>query len=295
MKLEISLGMECNAACIFCQSTKAVNKNAMSTETAKECLAKHFKNGFREIAFTGGEPTIRKDIFYLIEYAKKLGYKNVEVKTNLFLLSYPSFVKKLEDSGLDSISFSVFGLGNKIYSKITGVNKSYSYLIKALKNLKHSNLSLTANILVSKYSYKDISKIVSLLLNYKIRSFWFWYISTNELKGDNWDLLPSFSLFRKNIFSSIKILICNGIKDIKILHMPPCILGDYAKYYFNERQEDITLVDLKSSFNIKDESFADLIKTNQCKFCNKNKLCAGVRKDYYEKFGDKEFKPLIEK
>jgi len=290
--LEISLGHNCNARCVFCYSALAKDKMNMSTKKVKSVLEYYKKKGYKSVSFTGGEPTIRKDIFSLISYAKKIGYGKVELKTNLFMLSYPPFVKKLERHCLDSISFSVFGFGNEIYSKITGVDKSYSYLIKALKNLGHSNFSLTANILVSKYSYKDLSRIVNLLLHYKIKSFYFWYISTNELKGNHNELLPSFNSFKKNIFSSIKTIVPQGTKEIKILHVPPCVLEDYASYYFNERKGNITVVDLRSSFNIKDESFADLIKLDKCKFCDKNNLCAGLRKDYYEKFGDSEIIPI---
>ena len=209
------------------------------------------------------------------------------------MLSYPSFVKKLENSGLNSISFSVFGFGDESYSKITGIVKSYSYLLKALKNLEYSNISSSANILISKYSYKDLSKIINLLLSYKIKSFSFWYISTNELKKNKEYLLPSFSSFKKELFSSIKILTSKNIKKIKILHIPPCFLKNYAKYYYNERNEDITLIDLMSTFNIKNESFADLIKVDKCNLCNKNDICAGLRKEYYDKFGDSEITPYF--
>lgn len=291
-KLEISLGHDCNAACIFCYSSLTKEKGGRSSKNVKEILQDYTNKGCRQVSFTGGEPTIRKDIFSLIKYAKKIGYNYVELKTNLFMLSYPTFVEKLKDCNLDSISFSVFGFGEKTYSKITGINKSYFYFTKALENLKYLDFSLTANILISKYSYKDLLKITSLLLSHNINSFHFWYISTNELKSNHADLLPSFSSFKEALFSSIEIMKSKNIKDIKILHMPPCVLGNYTNYYFNERNEDITIVDSASSFNIRDESFSDLIKFDKCKSCDKINLCGGLRKDYYEKFGDSEIIPL---
>jgi len=62
---------------------------------------------------------------------------------------------------------------------------------------------------------------------------------------------------------------------------------------FYERNEDITLIDLMSTFNIKNESFADLIKVDKCNLCNKNDICAGLRKEYYNKFGDSEIIPYF--
>jgi len=193
-KLEISVGHNCNASCIFCYSSHTKDKNKMSTEKIKLILERYAEKGYKDVAFTGGEPTIRKDIFILISYAKQLGYNYVTLKTNMFMLYYPSFVKKLEKCGLDNISFSIFGFGDKSYSKITGVSKGFSYLLQALENLKKSKISLTVNILISAYSFENLSEIINLLLDYKIDSFYFLYISTNEL-GSQYShlLIPFFS------------------------------------------------------------------------------------------------------
>lgn len=291
IKIEISLGHDCNASCVFCYSALAKDKMTMPTDKVKEIIRNYKKRGYNSVSFTGGEPTIRKDILSLISHAKRLGYE-VGLKTNLFMLSYPSFVEKLKTAGLDSVSFSVFGLGDDIYRKITGIEKGFSYFAKALDNLKTSPISLTANILISGYSCKDILKLTDFLLSYNISSFWFWYVSSSELTKIPGGLLPCFSSFRRDIFSSIDRIKSKGIDDIKVLHIPMCVLGPYAGYYYNERSDDITLIDLNSTFNLSEESFADLIKLEKCNICIRNEECAGLRKDYQKEFGDSEIIPV---
>lgn len=285
-KLEISLGNDCNASCVFCYSPIAKDKMKMPYKKIVEVLRNHV--GFLSVAFTGGEPTIRPDIFSIIGQAKKIGYENVELKTNLFLLSYPSFISKLEKSGLDSVSFSIFCADDKQYADITKVSKAFAYVKKALANLKDTNFSLVANILLSKYASDSIVQMVNLLLKHNVKSFLFWYVSTSELKGDNSYLMQKISSFKKELFDSVELIESKGITDVKILHIPPCMLGKKEKYYMNERLEDITVVDMNSSFRLDEESFSDLIKTDKCEGCKHSDRCAGLRKDYYEKFGDGE-------
>lgn len=259
---------------------------------AKAVLLEHRDKGFNSVSFTGGEPTIRKDIFNLIKYAKQVGYHSVDVKTNLFVFSYKSFLKKFIESGLTSVSFSVFGYGDKVYSKAVGVSKGYSYLMNALSNLNSSSLVLNANVLISAYSCFDLYKIVKNLLKYRIDSFWFWYISTRELNRDSLSLLPKFSLFRKEMSDSLSLITGKGITDIRVMHIPPCILGRYSSLYFNERLSEITIADLSGSFSIDKESFSDYTYSKKCSLCNKRNICTGLRKDYFGKFGDSELKPI---
>lgn len=292
MKVEISLGMNCNASCIFCPSSKAIEKNIMPGQIAKKHLLEYFQKGYKEVSFTGGEPTIRKDLFELIGYAKNIGYQTVSITTNMLMLSYPCYVEKLKKSGIDKIVFSIFGFGNKNYEKITGIKKSFEYIKKGIKNLKNNKINSEAYILITKYSKKDLSKIVNFLLKNDIHSFWFWFISTKNLYNQEKDLMPKFSNFKKELFKAIDLIKYNNKNSVKVLHIPLCILDNKNKFYYNERKGKIIMQDLNSCFDLNKESLADYLKISKCKECKKLNVCLGLRKDYYEKFGDKEINPI---
>ena len=77
----IKTGYSCNNNCIHCViadnkeslMVRGLPINRSTIEYKKELYASKL-SGFDNVSFTGGEPTIRKDIIELLSYAKKLGY-----------------------------------------------------------------------------------------------------------------------------------------------------------------------------------------------------------------------------
>lgn len=67
------------------------------------------------ILFTGGEPTLNKNLILFVRLAKKLGYKDIGLQTNGRLLSYKNFCIKLMENGINEISISIHGSNKKIH------------------------------------------------------------------------------------------------------------------------------------------------------------------------------------
>ena len=77
--------------------------------TKKEaCTLYSIKN----IAFTGGEPTLHKDILELADYARKYSPK-VSVTTNGYYCSTKERTNALVDAGVNRFSFSYHGVGKQ--------------------------------------------------------------------------------------------------------------------------------------------------------------------------------------
>jgi organic radical activating enzyme len=72
----------------------------LSTEEWKQILAKIWKAGIPHTIFTGGEPTLRKDLPELILYAEELG-QVTGILTNGLSLGDSTYLQKLLNAGLD--------------------------------------------------------------------------------------------------------------------------------------------------------------------------------------------------
>jgi MoaA/NifB/PqqE/SkfB family radical SAM enzyme len=75
-------------------------------------------NGIK-IGFTGGEPTLREDLFELIAFVRK-NKKECSIATNGIKLSSNTYAKALKDAGLQSVFLSLNGLDDEIIRKIEG-------------------------------------------------------------------------------------------------------------------------------------------------------------------------------
>src|SRR3954470_11507114 len=86
--MSIETGFSCNAYCGFCPQLNyrgelsAEIKPDLSTDEIKSRIPYGEKTGYRQIGFSGGEPTIRPDMIDLVAYARSLGYELIAITTN---------------------------------------------------------------------------------------------------------------------------------------------------------------------------------------------------------------------
>ena len=88
------------------------------------------------LQFSGGEPTIRKDLFDFIRKAKELGFSHVEVNTNGLRLSQSvEYCKQLKEAGVSTIYLQFDGLTSDVFKFIRGVDL-LDIKMKAIENLR---------------------------------------------------------------------------------------------------------------------------------------------------------------
>lgn len=89
LNAQIEITSRCNARCVFCSIwQKEYQKNCngeMNTDDIKKILNEMNRLGVFVISWTGGEPTLRKDLPELLRYSQKLGMMNT-VTTNGYYL-----------------------------------------------------------------------------------------------------------------------------------------------------------------------------------------------------------------
>jgi len=101
------------------------------------------------IQFSGGEPTVRKDLPEIVRMAKELGFRHVEVDTNgLVLAENIDYYKALLDAGMSTIYLQFDGLTDDIYIKLRGMpllNKKLKVIENARK-LGHESIVLVVTL-----------------------------------------------------------------------------------------------------------------------------------------------------
>ncbi len=77
-----------------------VEERELTTKNWKELLDKAWAAGIPHVVFTGGEPTLRKDLIELLQHAEDLGMVT-GLLTDGFKLRETKYLKQLLDAGLD--------------------------------------------------------------------------------------------------------------------------------------------------------------------------------------------------
>lgn len=92
------------------------------------------------LQFSGGEPTIRNDLFDLVRKAKELGFHHVEINTNGVRISQDvNYAKQLKAAGVSTIYLQFDGLTSDVYKFIRGVDLLETKM-KAIQNLREAGI-----------------------------------------------------------------------------------------------------------------------------------------------------------
>jgi hypothetical protein len=90
------------------------------------------------LQFSGGEPTIRNDLFDLIKTAKELGFRHVEVNTNGVRVSRDvEYAKGLKTAGVSTVYLQFDGLTPNVYKFIRGLDLLDTKM-RAIENLRQA-------------------------------------------------------------------------------------------------------------------------------------------------------------
>jgi len=282
--LELMVSSNSNNNSIFFQQEKE-EKNDLSLENLKEILEKYRKIKFNEVIFTGGEPTLRKDIFEMIKYSKEIGYKFISIKTNGRMFSYQNFAEKMLSSGLTDSFIYLNGHNSKIHDSITMTKNSFEQTIKGISNLRKLNHHITIICFLCKKNYKYLKDILEFLIGLGIRDIQFKFIEGNKKIFDNYKkIVPKFSEIEKYLYESAIFAKDNKLR-ISIEGIPFCLMKDFENLYYNSKISKSIKIGNKNNLRRK-------IKPEICNNCEFNSICDGVPIYYLKKYGNLELKPI---
>ena len=136
--LFLEVTSRCNARCEHCGSScgDSIVKDEISKEdlmkTLLEISQKYDAHGIL-LNVTGGEPLIRKDLFEIMDYANKLGFR--WGMTSNGMLINDEILKKMEETNMETISISLDGL-KETHESFRKVPGCFNIIIDNIKKLQ---------------------------------------------------------------------------------------------------------------------------------------------------------------
>jgi len=117
----IEVTSRCNLNCEFCFADAHGNESDPDMETIKMWYRRIIEaGGPYNLQISGGEPTIREDLYEIISMATNLGFKFIQLNTNGIKLGDYNYYEKLKQAGLKSIFLKFDGLSGDFMTKLHG-------------------------------------------------------------------------------------------------------------------------------------------------------------------------------
>ncbi len=290
----IQVTRRCNQKCRFC-SNPEIEKD-LSFDRAKEQIDEFARLKYRGIILTGGEPTLLDELDRIVEYGIGKGLE-VRVITNGQRLSDKKLFRRLYDSGLRSVHFSVHTVRNRLQGFLTGKKDSLRHLFASIQNAGRLNMMTMINIVINKYNSDHLDEIVITLTEKFpfIRHFIFNNIDpTMNRVSENPDTVAKLTDFEMSLNNALKYLQKSGY-SFRVERVPLCYMAEFAEYSTETRKiikgEERIVNFLDDKGKIVQERFYHG-KTDVCKVCTYNSICAGLYEmDTY--YSSKELYPLF--
>jgi radical SAM protein with 4Fe4S-binding SPASM domain len=125
--------------------------------------------GVTSLAFSGGEPLMRKDFFEVVRHAVDAGLY-VSMATNGTLLTKEN-VRKLKEIGLHYVEVSVDGIEAKTHDSFRGIDGAFDKTIQGLKNCLKQEICTCVAVTGTKDNLKEIPAVLEMAENMGINRF----------------------------------------------------------------------------------------------------------------------------
>jgi len=152
----------CNLKCVHCYAhAKDIEfKDELTTEQGKELIDDLAEFGSPVMLFSGGEPTMRKDLPELAEYAISKGMRAV-ISTNGTLID-EKMAKVLKEIGLSYVGISLDGV-KETNDKFRGMPGAYDAALQGLRNCRQEGIKVGLRFTINKKNVMDIPAIFDLI------------------------------------------------------------------------------------------------------------------------------------
>ena len=161
MKALVKVGYACNDHCTFCHTQDV--RHIDDTEASVHAKIERARVlGHSMVVFSGGEPTIRKEIGAWAAHVARLGMK-LGFVTNGRRFAYPEFTEAMLRHELLYVYLSLHGADAKIHNSLVRAD-AFEESFGGVKALHGRVPVLTVNCVVTRSNVRHLRKLVELLV-----------------------------------------------------------------------------------------------------------------------------------
>lgn len=231
-RCELILTDRCNFKCPYCRGIIKEHRGTLTWLEAKAIVDQWCSHSLRNIRFSGGEPTIWKDLVKLVKYTKSKNVQHIALSTNGS--ATPELYKKLLDAGVNDFSISLDACCSATGDKMAGKQGAWERVIHNIKYLSKYTY-VTVGVVLTPENIEEFNEIVKFAHNLGVADIRI--ISAAQWDDGNGELFKRISI-DKDILDAHPILkwrinrIQNdiGVRGMKDTdnHQCPLVLDDMA-------------------------------------------------------------------
>jgi PqqA peptide cyclase len=160
LSLLCELTYRCNLQCPYCYNPLALQayRDELSTAQWIDVLQQAARLGVVHAHFSGGEPTLRRDLGALVGAASRCGLYTNLITQGTFLDD--ALLDDLIGNGLDHVQISIQAPEAKLAERIAGTDV-YAQKVDALQRVSQRPVALTLNCVLHRLNHDGIEEVIA--------------------------------------------------------------------------------------------------------------------------------------
>jgi PqqA peptide cyclase len=218
LTLIAELSYQCPLHCPYCSNPVDIGgdryRRELETEGWIRTFAEARRLGVLQLALTGGEPMLRRDLVALCAGAREAGlYSSLITAGTLF---EPDRAEALKSAGLDHVQISIQSPDAEDNDRLAG-NRSFAKKIAAARCAKALGFPLTINCVLHRQNLDRIEELLALALDLGAQrlelantQYYGWAVANQEALMPSWDQLrraeEAVQRFRARVGPKVDVL-----------------------------------------------------------------------------------------
>lgn len=155
-----SISFDCNEKCIFCPCAEGANSIPdISLDEMKQCLDTAIeKSNVNHVLLSGGEPTLKKEFLYFLEYCVSKGMSIGILSNSLKFASQRYLNKVINITGTENVEITT-AIHSHIpekHERLTQVPNSFKKSQEGMNNIIDAGINLCVKYNIINYTYKEM-------------------------------------------------------------------------------------------------------------------------------------------
>lgn len=293
-RVDVALLEQCNFACGFCYREPWVPELSLAeVERRIQGVAQLTHSG---IAFSGGEPTLRKDLVDIIQRARVAGISDIQLHTNGWKAADWNYAVELRKAGLSSAMVSLHSQHAPKFGAITRTKEAYfDRTLVAIDNLRNAGVYVLLSHVINAMNWMDWADYVRFVADRFPGAEIFLFFVYPSVKGAGHpDLYPRLESVRTGWLEGLDVAEELGVKVTvdSLAGLPLCFMGRHASA---SRWSYAVAQERETGGEVDDHQVKapEMRQGSGCRSCMHGDWCPGFWSEYLDQFGEDELVPVL--
>jgi His-Xaa-Ser system radical SAM maturase HxsC len=276
--LTLVTSKDCNNNCVMCMADEIASEKVFSLRDLLNHPDKWTsKNGVKTITFSGGEPTLNKELPLILKELKHL-FPHIELSllSNGRMFRYANYAASFKGMDNFKVSIPLHGATCDLHDAITQTKGSFNQTLEGIENLLKEKIFVEIRLVINRLNYKELKETAAYAFR-RFKDLLYFVFIPMELnkKLVKRHVSVRYSEFTPYLQEAIEGLDIRDRKRVKIYHCPLCVIE-------------------KKCWPLICKSIAEnkLTFSAACERCFYKTHCMGILKSYVAFLQDKEFKAI---